>query len=194
MTLQEILKAQSLTDEQIEKVIGEMKQNKIFTAAEENLDIRYKDLQGKFDTKKKEHDDALAIIEQYKKDASGNEALQKQLADAKAEVESLTKKLNDAAINAAQDRALIAAGANHSDLDYLKFQWNKNGDIVLDDNGEIKNGTDAISGLKIKCPNQFTSEKQKEVDPVPLPDDDGSGRVPEPANLAAALEEQYKTN
>ena len=40
MTLQEILKAQGLTDEQIEKVVGEMKQNKIFTASEENLDTR----------------------------------------------------------------------------------------------------------------------------------------------------------
>ena len=28
MTLQEILKAQGLTDEQVEKVVGEMKQNK----------------------------------------------------------------------------------------------------------------------------------------------------------------------
>lgn len=42
MTLQEILKAKGLSDEDIESVIGEMKQNKIFTAAEENLDIRYK--------------------------------------------------------------------------------------------------------------------------------------------------------
>lgn len=33
MTLQEILRAQGLTDEQIEKVVGEMKQNKIFTAS-----------------------------------------------------------------------------------------------------------------------------------------------------------------
>lgn len=42
MTLQEILKSQGLTDEQVTKVVGEMKQNKIFTADEENLDIRYK--------------------------------------------------------------------------------------------------------------------------------------------------------
>ena len=41
MTLQEILKSQGLSDEQIESVIGEMKQNKIFTVSEENLDIRY---------------------------------------------------------------------------------------------------------------------------------------------------------
>lgn len=41
MTLQEILKSQGLTDEQIQTIVGEMKQNKIFTASEENLDIRY---------------------------------------------------------------------------------------------------------------------------------------------------------
>ena len=50
MTLQEILKAKGLSDEDIESVIGEMKQNKIFTAAEENLDIRYGKLKGEHDT------------------------------------------------------------------------------------------------------------------------------------------------
>ena len=41
MTLQEILKAKGLTDEQVKEVVGEMKQNKIFTSSEENLDVRY---------------------------------------------------------------------------------------------------------------------------------------------------------
>lgn len=51
MTLQEILKSQGLTDKQIEKVVGEMKQNKIFTTGLENADIRYDDLKKKFDSK-----------------------------------------------------------------------------------------------------------------------------------------------
>ena len=41
MTLQEILKSQGLSEEQIQKIVGEMKQNKIFTASEENLDGSY---------------------------------------------------------------------------------------------------------------------------------------------------------
>ena len=49
MTLQEILKAKGLDDQAVESVIGEMKQNKIFTSAEENLDIRYGKLKTDFD-------------------------------------------------------------------------------------------------------------------------------------------------
>ena len=41
MTLQEVLKAQNLTDEQVKGILDAMKQNKIFTASEENLDVRY---------------------------------------------------------------------------------------------------------------------------------------------------------
>lgn len=41
MTLQELLKAQNLTDEQVKGILDAMKQNKIYTASEENLDVRY---------------------------------------------------------------------------------------------------------------------------------------------------------
>ena len=40
MTLQEILKAKGMSDEDIEATIGEMKQNKIFTTSHENMDVR----------------------------------------------------------------------------------------------------------------------------------------------------------
>lgn len=41
MELKEILKAQGLNEEALEKVAEEMKKNKIYTSSEENLDIRY---------------------------------------------------------------------------------------------------------------------------------------------------------
>ena len=53
MTLQELLKAQNLTDEQVKGILDAMKQNKIYTASEENLDVRY----GKLKT---EHDAMVA--------------------------------------------------------------------------------------------------------------------------------------
>ena len=45
MTIQELLKAQGLDDATITKVTNAMKDNKIFTSSEENLDIRYGKLQ-----------------------------------------------------------------------------------------------------------------------------------------------------
>ena len=68
MTLQEILKAKGLDDKAIEGIIGEMKQNKIFTSAEENLDIRYGKLKTDFDALTKQHGESTALIEQMKKD------------------------------------------------------------------------------------------------------------------------------
>ena len=41
MNLVEILKAKGISDEIITAVLEDMKVNKIFTSAEENIDIRY---------------------------------------------------------------------------------------------------------------------------------------------------------
>ena len=44
MTLEELLKAQGIEDAKISAVLTSMKENKIYTASEENLDIRYNKL------------------------------------------------------------------------------------------------------------------------------------------------------
>ena len=41
MNFNEILKSNNITDEIIEAIVAAMKENKIFTASEENLDVRY---------------------------------------------------------------------------------------------------------------------------------------------------------
>ena len=57
MTLEELLKAQGLSDEQIKAITASMKENKIYTASEENLDIRY----GKLDATDEEVREAARI-------------------------------------------------------------------------------------------------------------------------------------
>lgn len=89
MTLQEILKSQGLTDEQIQTIVGEMKQNKIFTASEENLDIRYGKLKTDFESLTKQHGESTALIEQMKKDNAGNEAMQAKLPNTKGRLQPL---------------------------------------------------------------------------------------------------------
>ena len=194
MTLQEILKAKGLSDEDIESTIGEMKQNKIFTASEENLDIRFKDLQGKFGAKDKEHKEALERIKQFEEANAGTANLQGELDKANQTIADLTKQINDQKADAAMDRALTEAGANAGDLDYLKFQWRKKGEICLNDNGEIDGKDDAIAAMKTQCPNQFVSAAaQRQVEPQPLPQGDGN-RTIEPANLAEAIEQKFTKN
>lgn len=91
MTLQEILKAKGLSDEDIKSVIGEMKQNKIFTAAEENLDIRYGKLKGEHDTLTQQYSQANALIDQLKKGTK--EELQGKITSYETQVQSLQEQL-----------------------------------------------------------------------------------------------------
>lgn len=180
MKLQEILKAKGMTDEVIEAVIGDMKQNRIFTASEENMDIRYKKLKDEFDALTTQHGEATALIDQFKAGAKDNEALQGKISSYEATIANLTKQNEELKIDAAMDRKLTAAGAKPEDFDYLKFQWKKKGEITLDDNGEIKGGDDAIAGLKTQHPVQFVSAtQQRELQPHQLHgrNDDGGSTV-----------------
>lgn len=171
MTLQEILKAKGLSGEDIESTIGEMKQNKIFTASEENLDIRYSKLKNDHDALTSQHGEATKLIEQLKAGTRDSEALQAKITSYESTIADLTKQLEEQKIDAAMDRKLTTAGAKPEDLDYLKFQWRKKGDITLDDNGEIKGSDDAIAGLKTQHPIQFASQgEQRELQPHQLHD------------------------
>lgn len=171
MTLQEILKAKGMSDEDIESVIGEMKQNKIFTTTHENMDVRYPKLKADHDALTSQHGEATKLIDQFKAGAKDNEALQGKITSYESTIADLTKQLNEQKLDAAMDRKLTAAGAKPEDFDYLKFQWRKKGEITLDDNGEIKGGDDAIAGLKTQHPVQFNSvNNQREIDEHQLPD------------------------
>lgn len=174
MTLQEILKSQGLTDEQVKTVTGEMKQNKIFTAGEENLDIRYKDLQGKFDSKSKEHQEATALIEQLKKDNAGNEALQNKVSAYESTISDLQKQLEQSKINSALEVALMKA--NVLDVDYLAFKIQEKGEVKLDENGKIKGIDETIAALKTQYPTQFKTESKKKIEENKLPDSDSENR------------------
>jgi hypothetical protein len=171
MTLQEILKAKGMSDEDIESTIGEMKQNKIFTTSHENMDVRYPKLKADHDDLTSRHGEATKLIEGFKTDAKNNEALQGKITSYEATIADLTKQNEELKIENAMDRKLTAAGAKPEDFDYLKFQWKKKGDISLDDNGDIKGGDDAIAGLKTQHPVHFASAvDQRELQPHQLHD------------------------
>lgn len=171
MTLAEILKAKGMTDDVIDVVMGEMKQNSIFTTKEENMDTRYSKLKKDFDTLTAKHGEATTLIDQLKAEAQNNEAIQTQMTAYEQKIATLETQLNEQKIEAAMDRKLTSAGAKPDDLDYLKFQWRKKGDITLDDNGEIKGGDDVINGLKTQHPIQFeTKAEQRELQPHQLHD------------------------
>ena len=191
MTIIEILKAAGLDDTLIQTITDNMKANKIFTASEENLDIRYGKLKDQHAGVSKQLEEANALIETMKKDTKGQEDLQKKISDYDARVAQLEKENQELRAESGMDRALIAAGAKQSDLDYLKFQWRKKGEIAFDDQGEIKGKDDAVAALKTQCPAQFENGGGKKYEERKLPAGN-EDRAAEPHSLEDAIRMEYE--
>lgn len=179
MTLQEILKAKGVADDVIEGIIADMKANKIYTTMHENMDVRYPKLKGEVDNLTARDAESTKLIDQLKAGTKDNEALQGKITNYEAQIADLVKQLNDQKIDAAMERKLAAAGAKPEDYDYLKYLWKQKGEIMLDDQGEIKGADDAVAGLKTQRPAQFeTGQKGKEITPQPLPGrNNGDGQM-----------------
>ena len=191
MTIIDILKAAGLDDNAIQTITENMKTNKIFTASEENLDIRYGKLKDQHAGVSKQLEEANALIETMKKDTKGQEDLQKKIADYDTRVAQLEKENQELRAESGMDRALIAAGAKQSDLDYLKFQWRKKGEIAFDDQGEIKGKDDTVAALKTQCPAQFENGGGKKYEERKLPGGD-EGREAQPQSLEDAIRMTYE--
>lgn len=166
MTLQEILKAKGLTDEDIKSVIGEMKQNKIFTASEENLDVRYGKLKTDHDNLTAEHKKSTDLIAELQKATKGQEAVQGKITEYEATIQKLQEEAVQAKTESALKIGLLSAGAKATDIDYLIFKMSHDADWKpeLDDQGQVKGLDDKLKGLKTQFPNQFESSASKKIE------------------------------
>lgn len=168
MTLQEILKAKGLDDEAIESVIGEMKQNKIFTTTHENMDVRYPKLKADHENLTAQHGESTKLIEQFKAGAKDNEALQGKITSYEATIANLTEQLKQTQLDSAVKVALL--GAKAVDVDYLTFKLKEKGELELAEDGTIKGIDDKLAGLKTQFPTQFESGVNgRELEPHRLP-------------------------
>ena len=100
MTLQEILKAKGMSDEDIESTIGEMKQNKIFTTSHENMDVRYPKLKGDHDNLVAQHGESTKLIEQLKAGTKDSEALQGKITGYEKPITQLQEQLKQTQLDA----------------------------------------------------------------------------------------------
>jgi DNA repair ATPase RecN len=174
MTLKELLKKHGLDDDVISQVLEEMKANKIFTASEENMDVRYPKLKADFDALTAQHTEAQTLIDNLKKGSRDNESMQAQIADYQNTVQKLQAELEEERRDNALKFALVSAGANADDVDYLIFTVKRNGDeLKLDANGQIKGIDNIIRDVKTAKPNMFAAgegKSSKRFEPNPLPD------------------------
>ena len=159
MKLEDILKAQGLTDEQITAIINSMKENKIFTSSEENLDIRYGKLKTQHEDQTTELQKANELIEELQKQ-KGN---QKKIEEYQKEIEDLKKEALEDKKKNALELLLLKSGAKKDDIDYLSFKASKLDDLKYDENGEIKNADDLVKSLKTTYSANFEgSEENKD--------------------------------
>lgn len=196
MTINELFAKHGLAEDVIQAIMDDMKANKIFTASEENLDIRHGKLKGDYETQDKQLTDANALIEKLQKDNKANEGLQKSVADYQAQLAA-------AKAQAARDRLeyqlkleFMSEGAE--DLEYVIYKvladhpdWKDNPETAFDESGKLKSRDDIVSGTKTKLPTMFKAGGGKKYEERKLPGGD-EGREPEPADLADAIRQSYE--
>lgn len=194
MTLQEILAAQNLTEEQITAIETAMKENKIYTSAEENIDIRYNKLKEDKQAQDNEFQKAQELIKQLQDSAKGNEEIQNKIKEYEAQIEQLQADAAKAKLDYAIKTGLLERNINPDSMDFLLFKINQN-------NKELKLGEDdKLEGIdfdeiKTKYASHFKAEDSnagKKLDPNGLPK--GGEPNNEPKSLADALKQKYSNN
>lgn len=132
MEFKELLKAQNLTDEQINNITAKMKEEKIYTTSLENADERYTKLKGQKADLDEQIKAANTTITELKKNNKDNEALQKTIQDHETTIENLKKESAQKDFNYALDSALKDNKCKNAkalkallDLDNIEFNEGK---------------------------------------------------------------------
>lgn len=191
MTIAEILKANGVDDNAAKAILDAMKENKIYTASEENLDIRYGKLKGDHEGVTKQLAEANSLIEELKKSNKGNEGLQEKVAAYETQVQQLQAELEQTRIDAAVKVGLLDSKA--LDVDYLTFKLKAKGDaLTLDENGKIKDWDDKLAALKTQFPQQFEASGKKNIIENRLPEQEEHGTLSRSEILKKPYAERQK--
>ena len=174
MNLNEIFKANGIEENVANAILSAMKQNKIYTANEENLDVRYSKLKNEHESKLNELVEANNLIAELKKSNKGNEDLQGKITNYENQVKQLQEELQKTKLDSAIKVALLSEKA--ADVDYLMFKLKEKGELELDENDKIKGWNDKIAALKTQFPTQFENSGSKKIEENKLDrTDDGTG-------------------
>lgn len=160
MTIQEILKAQGLNDEQINKITTSMKENKIYTTSLENVDERYNKLKTQkieLEAQITERDKQLKDLSKNNKD---NEELTKQLEQLqlsnKQTKDDYENKIASIQFDYALEGALTSAKCKNNkalkallNLDEVKYQ-----------DGKLEGLETQLESLKTEASYLFDTEQQ----------------------------------
>ena len=192
MTLTEILKAKGVSDDLIQAIQEDMKANKVYTASEENMDIRHSKLKTQHESVSKQLEEANALIESMKKETKGQEGLQTKITDYETRIKQLETELQTAKLEAEIKVGLLAEQVEEDSLGYVTYMLKEKGELALDENGKIKGWEDKVAALKTQLPKHFKAASQREIIENKLPKDTGDDRGGTPKTLDEALRMHYE--
>ena len=140
--MEELLRGLGLETETVTKIVEAMKEQKLYTTKQENIDIRYSKL-------KKDFEDSKKTIEELQAKGSENEDLQKTI----LEYENKLKQTN---IDYAIKDAL--KGVKHSELLKTQFDMTK---LTFED-GQVKGIEEQLKTIKNTYKEFFEVEEVKQ--------------------------------
>lgn len=192
--MEELLKGLGYTAEQIKAILDGMKEKKIFTSGEENIDLRFSKLNDDFNAKDAELTKANELIKQLQEGTKGNEDLQKKVSNYEAEIATLKEEQSKKDLNNALRFELLKNKAKAEDIDYLifKLQNNKDQKLELDEKGNLKDFK--IDDFKKQYKGNFEDDSKTLVDVKKLGGKEQEpGGTKEPETMLDALKEKYMT-
>lgn len=199
MTLTEILNANGIAEDVVTAVLAAMKENKIFTASEENLDIRYGKLKTDHENATKQLTEANATINELKKSTKGQEEAQQKITAYEQQVVQLNQQLADEKWRNRARLGLMQAGAD--DIDYVLYKleesMTKDGkERKLTDADEIDGWEDLLKNMQTQLPQRFAKSDDSEEDYQVLnpnklkKGDDGNATITKEKYLGMTYEER----
>ncbi|MGB4589508.1 MAG: phage scaffolding protein [Clostridiaceae bacterium] len=190
MTIKELLAKLGIAEDVQTQIMNGMKENKLFVAGEENLDVRYGKLKTDHEGKLTELQKANELIADLQKSTKGNDDLQGKITTYETQLQNLQAENAKIKLESAIKVGLLAEKA--VDIDYLAFKLKEKGDITIDENGAIKGWDDKLAGLKTQFPTQFTpTSETKKIDENKLKGNEGD-KTTEPTSLADAIKMTYE--
>ena len=153
MSLEEILKSQGYTEEQIATLVSAMKENGVHVSKLEDPEATNKQLQ-----------------EDNEKLRADNESLQKNKGAASGASEEVQKMKELVAKTRRETAVMIAlTKAGASDVEYLMYRAERDGGISgikEDENGKVTGVEELVDNLKKSCSAQFTAAQSVRDNPV----------------------------
>lgn len=145
--------------------------------------------------KTQELETANGLITDLKKGTKGNEELQGKITTYEGQVQQLQKQLRETKIKSAIKVALLSEKA--LDVDYLTFKLESKlkddgKTLELDENDNIKDWKDMLSGLKTQFPTQFESSNSKKFAEHKLEDGDDKNGITKSGILKMSYAERAK--